>query len=60
VEPPAELSRQIIRLPILIEADSSANIVDYDLARIASGHVFLELFAYGRIHRPVHIFVQQH
>jgi len=54
----AELNWQFVGLPLLIERDRIANVVDDHLAGVAPGHVFLELFADSRVHRTVHVLIQ--
>jgi hypothetical protein len=59
VEPVADRDREVVGTPLLVERDGLADVVHDDLARIAAGHVLLELVADGRIHRAIHVFIQE-
>lgn len=58
VEAVVDGGRQFERLALPIDRDGLADVVDDHLARIAAGHVFLELGAEGRVTRPVDVFVE--
>ena len=58
MEPAAELDRHGVRLAFLVKRDGLADVVHDHLARVAASHMLLELFADGRVHRAVHVFVQ--
>jgi len=59
MQPVAELDRQLVRLPILVERDGLADVVHNDLTRITARQMFLKLLADRRICRSVHVLVQQ-
>ena len=59
VEAFPKCDRHLASLPVLVERDSLADVVHDHLAGIAAGHVLLEFRADGRVHRAVHVFVQQ-
>lgn len=54
----AELDWQLIRLPLPVNGDRLTDVVDHDLARVASGEVLLKLVANGRIDRAINVFTQ--
>jgi len=45
VEAGPELQRQLIRLALLVQSNGLADVIDNYLARVAPGHVLLQLLA---------------
>jgi hypothetical protein len=58
MKPLVALKRQWVGPALPVERDGPADVVHDHLAGVASGHVFLELLADGRVHRALHVFVQ--
>jgi len=59
VEAILKLHRQLNSLAFPVQGDGLANVIDHHLAGVATSHVLLEFFANGRVHSPIHIFIQQ-
>lgn len=54
-----KLDRQFTGFACFVKGDGFPDVIDDDLAWIASGHVSFELIAEGRIQRSIDVFVQQ-